>query len=61
MGSLMNRLTTSTDTDVVDPFFIPFILEKKVTTTIINGTSPDRVARFLKGDMVSGTRIGTTF
>lgn len=61
MGSLMNRLTTSTDTDVVDPFFIPFILGKKVTTTIINGTSPDRVARFLKGDVVLGTRIDTTF
>lgn len=60
-GSLLKRVTTRTDTDVVDPFFIPFVLEKNVTTTIINGACPGRVGQFLKGDMVPGTRIGTTF
>jgi aspartokinase-like uncharacterized kinase len=48
-------------TEVVDPFFIPFVLEKKLKTTIINGSHVDRVEKFLRGETVSGTRIGTTF
>lgn len=47
--------------DVVDPFFIPFVLERKINATIINGSRPDRVEKFLRGETVSGTRIGTTF
>ncbi|OPX61645.1 MULTISPECIES: uridylate kinase [unclassified Methanoregula] len=60
-GNLMEWVTTRRDTDVVDPFFIPFVLKKKVTTTIINGACPGRVRHFLKGDVVPGTWIGTTF
>jgi 5-(aminomethyl)-3-furanmethanol phosphate kinase len=60
-GSLMKQVKVPVKTDVVDPFFIPFVLEKKVKTTIINGSCADRVEKFLKGKTVSGTRIGTTF
>jgi len=60
-GTLIHRLTATTDTDVVDPFFLPFVLGKNITTTIINGAYPGRVELFLKGDRVPGTRISTTF
>jgi aspartokinase-like uncharacterized kinase len=60
-GHLMNRVNSPISSDVVDPFFIPFVLEKGFTATVINGSSPDRVEKFLKGDSIPGTRIGTTF
>jgi aspartokinase-like uncharacterized kinase len=60
-GNLMKHLKIPVKTDVVDPFLIPFILEKKVKTTIINGSRVDRVEKILRGETVSGTRIGTTF
>jgi 5-(aminomethyl)-3-furanmethanol phosphate kinase len=60
-GSLMKQVKIPVKTEVVDPFFIPFVLEKKVKTTIINGCHADRVEKFLRGKTVSGTRIGTTF
>ena len=60
-GSLMEQVKIPVKTYVVDPFFIPFVLEKKLKTTIINGSHVDRVEKFLKGETGSGTRIGTTF
>jgi 5-(aminomethyl)-3-furanmethanol phosphate kinase len=49
------------DTETVDPFLIPFILEKKIRTTVINGSHITCVEKFLLGDQVLGTKIGTTF
>jgi 5-(aminomethyl)-3-furanmethanol phosphate kinase len=60
-GNLMTRVKIPVKTEVVDPFFIPFVLEKKIKTIIINGSRVDRVEKFLRGVRVSGTRIGTTF
>ena len=60
-GNLMKQVKNPIKTEVVDPFFIPFVLEKKIKTTIINGSRVDRVEKFLRGETVSGTRIGTTF
>ena len=60
-GRLVKQITFPVKTDVVDPFFIPFILKMKVRTTIINGSCIDRVEKFLRGETVSGTMIGTTF
>lgn len=60
-GSLMKQVKMPVKTELVDPFFIPFVLEKKITTSIINGSHSDRVENFLRGETVSGTRIGTTF
>jgi hypothetical protein len=48
-------------TDVIDPFFIPFVVQNSVRATIINGTQPERVEKYLKGDLVPRTDIGTTF
>ena len=59
--SVMEQVVIPVKTEVVDPFFIPFVLEKKIKTIIINGSSLDRVENFLRGETVSGTRIGTTF
>jgi aspartokinase-like uncharacterized kinase len=58
---LMKYVKIPVETDVVDPFFIPFVLERKIKTTIINGSLSDRVEKFLMGKTVPGTRIGTTF
>ncbi|MCU0629363.1 MAG: uridylate kinase [Methanoregulaceae archaeon] len=60
-GDLVREVKKPITTEVVDPFFIPFVLDRKITTTIINGSHPDRIDKFLRGQIVSGTRIGTTF
>jgi aspartokinase-like uncharacterized kinase len=60
-GNLIAQVKKPITTEVVDPFFIPFVLERKITATIINGSRFDRVDKFLRGETVSGTRIGTTF
>jgi len=60
-GNLMEYVKKPIKTEVVDPFFIPFVLNKKIHTTIINGSRIDSLEKFLRGETVSGTRIGTTF
>jgi aspartokinase-like uncharacterized kinase len=60
-GNLRAQVNSPVKTEVVDPFFVPFVLEKKIKTIIINGSRVDRVEKFLSGVRVSGTRIGTTF
>jgi len=60
-GVIQEQVTTPLQSDVVDPFFIPFVLKHRIKTTIINGKSKELVEKFLKGDPVAGTRIGTTF
>ena len=60
-GKLREKITSPIRTDVVDPLFLPFVLERKVKSAIINGSRPDRVRKFLRGEGVPGTRIGTTF
>jgi aspartokinase-like uncharacterized kinase len=60
-GILQEQVTMPIENDVVDPFFIPFVLKHRIKTTIINGKSKELVEKFLKGDPVAGTRIGTTF
>ena len=60
-GGLVEHVKKQIITEVVDPFFIPFVLEKKIHTTIINGSRTETIEKFLRGETVSGTRIGTTF
>jgi len=60
-GRFKDKVDMPVKTDLVDPFFIPFVLKKRVKTTIINGSCVDRVEKYLKGETVSGSRIGTTF
>jgi aspartokinase-like uncharacterized kinase len=48
-------------TEAVDPVFIPYVLDKKIPTTIINGLRIERIDKFLRGGAIPGTRIGTTF
>jgi 5-(aminomethyl)-3-furanmethanol phosphate kinase len=60
-GSLMKQVKMPVKTEVVDPFFIPFVMEKKIKTTIINGSRVNRVVKFLRGETIPGTWIGTTF
>ena len=60
-GILQTEITAPLETDVTDPFLIPFALEQRVNTWIINGSHLETVARFLKGGGVIGTRISTIF
>lgn len=60
-GILLERVSLPVENKVVDPHFIPFVLEKNLKTIIINGSHCDRIERFLKGEAVPGTGIGTTF
>jgi len=60
-GIFQEQVTMPVETDVIDPFFIPFVAQNSVRVTIINGTQPERVAKYLKGDQVLRTDIGTTF
>jgi aspartokinase-like uncharacterized kinase len=43
------------------PLLISYVLEKQVDTYIINGSRPEFLIRYLRGDPVPGTRISTTF
>jgi aspartokinase-like uncharacterized kinase len=60
-GVLQEQVSKGLKTDVVDPFFIPFVLENRIHTTIINGSIPERLQDLLSGLSVPGTTIGTTF
>jgi len=60
-GIIQDRVTIPTKNDVVDPFFIPFVLNHRIKTTIINGKSGAGLEKFLKGEPVQCTKIGTTF
>ncbi len=58
---LIHHVREPVKTGTVDPFFIPFVLEKKIETIILNASDVDRVEKFLGGKEVPCTRIGTTF
>jgi 5-(aminomethyl)-3-furanmethanol phosphate kinase len=60
-GVLESDVRAPRDTDTVDPFFIPYVVEHRVTTFILNGSHPEFITRYLHGDPVPGTRISTTF
>jgi aspartokinase-like uncharacterized kinase len=60
-GILKEQVTKPVKTDVIDPFFIPFVIQNSVRATIINGTRPERIEKYLKGNRVPRTDIGTTF
>jgi aspartokinase-like uncharacterized kinase len=60
-GINQKQVTTPIKNDVVDPFFIPFVLKHRIKTTIINGKSGESIEKFLNGEPVQCTKIGTTF
>lgn len=60
-GFLQEKITRPVDSDIIDPYFIPFVIANTVKTTIINGSDPERVGNYLKGELVPHTDIGTTF
>ena len=60
-GRILDQVNTKVSTDVVDPLFIPFVMEKQVDAFILNGKRPELLARYLRGEPVPGTRISTTF
>jgi aspartokinase-like uncharacterized kinase len=60
-STLLSTVGESLPTEVVDPAFLPFVLGKKIPTSIINGSNTERVRKFLVGQRVPGTQTGTTF
>ena len=60
-GLFQEQVTRPVESDIVDPFFISFVIQKSVKTTVINGSQPERLEKYLKGNLVRRTEIGTTF
>jgi len=60
-GILQEQVTGPVESDIIDPCFIPFVIKNTVKTTIINGSQPDRVEKYLKGELIPRTEICTTF
>jgi aspartokinase-like uncharacterized kinase len=60
-GILQEQVIGPVESDIIDPGFIPFVIKNTVKTTIINGSHPDLVEKYLKGDLVPRTEIGATF
>lgn len=60
-GRTLDWVNTKVTTDVVDPLFIPFVMENHVDSFILNGKLPELITRYLRGEPVPGTRISTTF
>jgi hypothetical protein len=60
-GILQEQVTGLGKSDIIDPCFISFVTKNTVKTTIINGSQPDRVEKYLKEELVPRTEIGTTF
>jgi aspartokinase-like uncharacterized kinase len=60
-GILQEQVTVTVESDSIDSCFIPFVIKNTVKITIINGSQPDRVEKYLKGELVPRTEIGTTF
>jgi 5-(aminomethyl)-3-furanmethanol phosphate kinase len=60
-GILQEQITGPVESDIIDPCFIPFVIKNTVKTTIINGSKPERVEKYLNGESVPRTEIGTTF
>jgi aspartokinase-like uncharacterized kinase len=60
-GIILEQVTIPIKNDVVDPFFIPFVLNHRIKTTIINGKSGECIEKFLNGEPILCTKTGTTF
>jgi hypothetical protein len=60
-GIIQEQVTIPIKNDVVDPFFIPFVLKHHIKTTIINGKSDMVLEKFLNGESVICTELCTTF
>ena len=60
-GKLVTRVDNTVATDILDPFFIPYVLEHRIRTFILNGTDTRGISRWLEGLPVRGTVIGITF
>ena len=60
-GILQEAITEPVASDVVDPCFIPYVLDNRIKVKILNGTQPELLERYLRGEKVQGTVIGTDF
>ncbi len=58
-GILQEAITEPVASDVVDPCFIPYVLDNRITVKILNGTQPELLERYLRREKVQGTVIGT--
>ena len=58
-GILQEAITEPVASDVVDPCFIPYILDNRIKVKVLNGTQPELLEKYLRGEKVQGTLIGT--
>ncbi len=60
-GALLEEVTAPKDCEELDPDFTRFVLDHGIKTLIMNGRKIKRLQSLLRGEMVAGTRISTTF
>jgi len=60
-GAPLEQVNTPLVCEEVDPGFIRFVLDHRVRTLLMNGGKSERFQALLRGAVVEGTRIGTTF
>lgn len=60
-GAPLEQVNTPLVCEEVDPCFIQFVLDHQVRTLLMNGGKIERIQALLRGEVVEGTRIGTTF
>ena len=58
-GILQEEIPEPIASDVIDPCFIPYVLDKRIKVKILNGTQPELLEKYLKRENVQGTTIGT--
>ena len=58
-GILQEDITELVASDVIDPCFIPYVLNNRIKVKILNGTQPELLEKYLRGKKVQGNTIGT--
>jgi 5-(aminomethyl)-3-furanmethanol phosphate kinase len=58
-GVLQAGITEPVESEVVDPCFIPYVIDNRIRVTILNGAHPELIEKYLRGERVYGTAIGT--
>lgn len=60
-SELMHEVCADSHFDEVDPYLIPYILDKKIDTWILNARKPEILENFFSGGDFSGTHIHGSF
>ena len=57
-GILQTRVSEAFPYGEVDPYFLPYVLSRRIPVTVANGRVAGRTAAWLRGEEVAGTVVG---